>query len=109
MAGQNPGRAASEVMRFSVAPREGYLLAEVSGRETAAEMREFLVAVQAACREFSCPQILMRVRKSRPVFKPEDYGLSGSADGYVHQLVSPACQVALLGDTTELNSAHEYI
>jgi hypothetical protein len=92
-------------MRFSIAARADHLLAEISGRETAHDMREFLVAVQAACREHGRPKILMRVTRSRPVFKPEDYGLSG----YVNDLVTPKCQVALLGDTAELNAAHEYI
>lgn len=92
-------------MRFEIAPGPGYLLAQIAGRETAEEMREFLVAVQAACREHACPKILMRVTKSRPVFKPEDYGLSS----YVNELVTPKCQVALVGDTPELNAAHEYI
>ena len=92
-------------MRFGIVARPGYLLAEIAGRQTADEMREFLVAVQAACRSHSCPKILMRVTRSRPVFKPEDYGLSG----YVNDLVTPKCQVALVGDTPELNAAHEYI
>ena len=92
-------------MRFEITPRAGYLLAHISGRETALEMRQFLVAVQAACTEHGCPKILMRVTSSRPVFKPEDYGLSS----YVNELVTPKCQVALVGDTTELNAAHEYI
>jgi hypothetical protein len=92
-------------MRFSVEPREGYLKAELQDRQTADDMREFLHAVQAACREHGCPKILMAVRRSRAIFKPEDYGLSS----YVPELVSPACQVALLGDSSELHAAHEYI
>jgi hypothetical protein len=43
------------------------------------------------------------------MFKPEDYGLNGNTRGYVTELVTPACQVALVGDTDELNSANEYI
>jgi hypothetical protein len=39
------------------------------------------------------------------VFKPEDYGLTS----YVNDLVTAKCQVALVGDTPELNAAHEYI
>src|SRR6185436_5368861 len=93
------------VMRFAIHRRPGYLLAELSHRETGEEMREFLLAVSAACKEHGCPRILMRISRSRPVFKPEDYGLSG----YVHDLVTPAGQVALVGDTPELNAAHEYI
>lgn len=100
-------------MRFSITAQPDHLLAQIAGRETAGEMREFLVAVQAACREHSRPRILMKVNDSRPVFKPEDYGLagdrSGNAQGYVNELVTPKCQVALVGDTPELNAAHEYI
>jgi hypothetical protein len=92
-------------MRFSIHRRPGYLLAEIVQRETGEEMREFLVAVSAACKEHGVPQILMRVVRSRPVFKAEEYGLSS----YVHQLATPSCQVALVGDSPELHAAHEYI
>ncbi len=92
-------------MRFSVDLRQDYLRAELVDRQTADDMREFLHAVQAACRQHGCPKILMLVRNSRVIFKPEDYGLSS----YVPDLVSPACQVALLGDSQELHVAHEYI
>ena len=40
----------------------------------------------------------MVIRRSRPAFKPEDYGLTS----YVSELVTSACQVALVGDTDEL-------
>ncbi|HEY5897559.1 MAG TPA: hypothetical protein VIV54_08355 [Burkholderiales bacterium] len=92
-------------MRFSIEPRGDHLLASLQGRETGEEMRAFLVAVHAACGEHKCPRILMSIRASRPVFKPEDYGIST----YVHDLVTDKCQVALVGDTPELNAAHEYI
>jgi hypothetical protein len=92
-------------MRFTIEPRGDYLLAALHGRQTGDEMREFLIAVHAACGEHRCPKILMSIRASRPVFKPEDYGIST----YVNDLVTPKCQVALVGDTSELNAAHEYI
>ena len=92
-------------MRFSIEARAGYLHAEVYGRDTAEEMREFLLAVHAACRSHDTPKILISVRQSRAVFKPEDYGLNG----YVNELVTPACQIALVGDTKEANTANEYI
>jgi hypothetical protein len=92
-------------MKYSIDARPGYLYASLAGRETADEMREFLHAVHAACGEHQSPKILMAIRQSRPVFKPEDYGLAG----YVNALVTPACQVALVGDTEELHAAHEYI
>ena len=81
------------------------MLALLSGRDTAEQMRTFLLAVHEACRRHDCPRILVSIRASRAVFRPEDYGLSG----YANQLATPACQIALVGDTPELNAAHEYI
>ena len=92
-------------MRFTIELRGDHLAATLHGRETGAEMREFLIAVHAACGQHRCPRILMSIRASRPVFKPEDYGIAT----YVKDLVTPKCQVALVGDTSELNAAHEYI
>jgi hypothetical protein len=92
-------------VRYSIEARSGYLNCTVTGRETADDMRQFLHAVQAACKQHGCPKILMVVRSSRVIFKPEDYGLSS----YVPRLVSPSCQIALLGDSQELHAAHEYI
>ena len=92
-------------MNFSIEAREGYLRAALHGRDTADEMRDFLLAVHAASKQHDLPKIVMSVRQSRAIFKPEDYGLNG----YVNELVTPACQIALVGDTHELHTAHEYI
>ena len=92
-------------MRFTIEPREGYVRAAVWERETADEMREFLMAVSKACRENESSKVVLVVRRSRPAFKPEDYGLSS----YLKDLVTPECQVAMVADTDELHSAHEYI
>jgi hypothetical protein len=92
-------------MRFKIELRGDHLAASMQGRETGAEMREFLVAVHAACGRHGCPKILMTIAVSHPVFRPEDYGVSS----YTNELVTEKCQIALVGDTHELNSAHEYI
>jgi hypothetical protein len=92
-------------MRFTIEPRPGYLRATLSDQETPDEMREFLVAVSAACQKHACPKVVLVVRRSRPAFKPEDYGLTS----YVSELVSGECQVAMVGDTEELRAAHAYI
>lgn len=96
-------------MKFSIELREGYLHATVYNRDTADEMREFLLAVHAACRKHGSCKILLALRRSRAMFKPEDYGLSAENRGYANDLVTPACQIALVGDTDEVNSANEYI
>jgi hypothetical protein len=93
-------------VRYTIENRDGHLYAVVYGRDTAEQMREFLMAVHAACRRHGTPKILISVRQSRAVFKPEEYGLSG---GYLDDLVTPQCQVAILGDTREVNAANEYI
>jgi hypothetical protein len=96
-------------MRYTIEPRDGHLHATVYGRDTAEQMRDFLLAVFAACREHGLPRVLISVRQSRAVFKPEDYGLTGDRRGYVNEHLTAACQVAILGDTDEVHSANEYI
>ena len=61
-------------MRYKIENRQGYLHAALHGRDTAEQMREFLLAVHGACRSHDLPRILISVRQSRAVFKPEDYG-----------------------------------
>jgi hypothetical protein len=92
-------------MRFAIEPRAGYLRATLWERETAEEMREFLLAVHAACREHASSKVVMVIRRSRPAFKPEDYGLNG----YAGELVSARCQIALVAVSAELHTAHGYI
>ena len=92
-------------MKFRIEARGDYLLAEVHGRETAADMREFLLALKMACTEHACPRILISVHASRPIFKFDDHGLGT----FVNELVTPPCRIALVGDSSELNHAHDYI
>jgi hypothetical protein len=96
-------------MHYAIESREGYLHAAVYGRDTGEDMREFILAVREACQRLRQRKILMPVRQSRALFKPEDYGLSAEGRGFLHDLVTPNCQVALLGDNDEVNAANEYI
>ncbi len=96
-------------MKYSIQKKNSYVLAELSGRENARDMREFLHAVKAACLEQGCPRILLSIRNSNTMFKAEDYGLDGSIKGYLAEIITPSCRIALLGDNSELNHAHEYI
>ena len=92
-------------MRFAIEPRAGYLRATLSERETAEEMREFLLAVHAACQQHASSKVVMVIRRSRAAFKPEDYGLNS----YAADLVGAECQIALVGESEELHTAHGYI
>jgi len=93
-------------MRYTIESRDDHLHATVYQRDTAGQTREFLLAVHAAARERGVSKILISVRQSRAIFKPEDYGLE--TGGYASGL-APGCPIALLGDTHEVNSANEYI
>jgi hypothetical protein len=92
-------------MHYRIEPRENHLRAVLYGRHTPEQTREFLLAVHAACRQHPQPKILIVVKQSRAHFKPEDYGLNG----YAKKLLRAPCQVALVGDTQEVNAANEYI
>jgi hypothetical protein len=94
-------------MRFSIEPRDGCLHATVYERDTAEQTREFLLAVHAAAKTHGLSKVLISIRQSRAIFKPEDYGLE--TGGYANALVAPGCPIALLGDTHEVSSANEYI
>jgi hypothetical protein len=72
-------------------------------------MRVFLEAAKAGCGEHGCSRVLICVRDSRPVFKADDYGLTGEMRGYASGLVTPGCRIALLGDSSEHHHAHEYV
>ena len=96
-------------MKYWIQRRGAHLLAELSGRDSPSDMREFLEAVKAACLEHACPRILMSIRASNTMFKAEDYGLDGNAPGYLSGIITPSCRIALVGDNSELQHAHEYI
>ena len=95
--------------RYTIEVRGDHLYAELLGREKADDMKAFLHALKEQCRAHGSPRILICIRNSRPVFKAEDYGLSGETRGYASELVTPACRIALLGDSSEHHHAHEYI
>jgi len=92
-------------MHYRIEAKQDHLRAVVYGRDTPEHTREFLVAVHTACRQHHQQRILILVRQSRALFKPDDYGLNG----YVKKLLSADCQVALVGDTPEVNAANDYI
>jgi len=83
-----------------------YLRAELSGRETAAETRAFLLALAAAADSSDCRRALIKVSASKPLFTVEKFRISRFFDLMSHWQGS---RVALLGDTEELRGAHEYI
>jgi hypothetical protein len=88
-------------MHYRIEPKGDHLRAVLYGRDTPQETRDFIHAVHAACRQHDQPRILIVVRQSRALFKLDDR--------YLKKLLSATCQVALVGDTPEVNAANEYI
>ena len=75
-------------------------------RDTAAETAEFVHAIVAALRLHGLFKLLISIRKSRPVFKVEEWKLSEALD----QVMSiPGLKVAFVADTRELAMSQEYI
>jgi hypothetical protein len=93
-------------MRFAISEVDGCLRAELVGRETIAETREFVSALAARALASRCTGVLIRVRDSRSIFQVEKYGIS---DWFRQLAAHPHFRVALLADTSELRAAHEYI
>lgn len=91
-------------MQLRLARENGYLRAELRGRETPEQMREALAAVLAECRRQGVWSVLLSTRASRPLFKVEEFGLSSFLDA-----LGPAWRVALVADNHELRTADEYL
>ena len=94
-------------MRYTIDSNEGYLKAEMIERDTAEETAEFVEAIVAALRARGAPdKLLISIRKSRPVFKVEEWKLSASLD----KVMSIAgLQVAFIADTREVQMSQQYI
>ena len=82
-------------MRYKFSTIQDCLRAEFVGRESVDETQEFIRAVAAEAQKTRCPRILVWVRRSRPIFKVEQYRISE----YFKQLAA----------NPEVRAAHEYI
>lgn len=93
-------------MRFTIEPQQGYIKAEMLERETAAETADFVNAIVEALRNGAAPRVLISIRKSRPVFKVEDWSLS---EALKKVMGVAGLRVAFIGDTREIEMSQEYI
>ncbi|SRR3954468_18814576 len=90
--------------RFSV--EEDCLRAEMVGRETVAETLEFIQALAAEAERSGTTRALVWVRRSRPIFRVEQYRIS---EHFRQIAANRDARVALLADSEEVRAAHEYI
>jgi hypothetical protein len=93
-------------MHFTFKVEQDHLRAELFGRQTAEETREFVAALLDEARKHSATRILIWVRSSRPIFKVEQYKLS---DQFKQLAVRKDARVALLADSDEVRASHQYI
>lgn len=93
-------------MRYTIEKLSGYLKAEMVERDTAEETAEFVEAIVEALRAGPVRKLLISIRKSRPVFKVEQWKLSASLD----KVTSIAgLRVAFIADTREVQMSQQYI
>lgn len=78
----------------------------LEGRETAAQTRQFSETIFAEREKRGVTLVLLVVSKSRPIFKVEEYGLSGMLERI---RAVPGMRVAVVADDRELHAAHQYI
>ena len=93
-------------MHFTIEVEEAQaniLRAELSRRQTAEEMNEFIKALNAEIRRNGLGRILIWVRHSRPFFSAEQYA------GLTRLAADPAIRVALVADAAELRASHHYV
>ena len=93
-------------MVYRITAESGYLRAELFDRETVEETQSFLRAVvrENAKHQRACVLILVRLSKS--IFQVVQHRLIE----YIEELTgTSANQIALVGDSRDLNMSHEYI
>jgi hypothetical protein len=94
-------------VHYTIEILPGYLKAEMLERDTAAETAEFVEAIVQALRSSKGVfKALISTRKSRPVFKVEEWKLSEALD---RVMSIPGLRVAFVSDTRELSMSQDYI
>ncbi len=82
------------------------LRVEIRGRETAAETKEIADRTFAEREKRGVLALMMVMKDSRPIFKVEEYGLSGIL-GRIAAI--PGLRIASVAADSALHSSHQYI
>jgi len=93
-------------MRSKVTVEGDLLRAELYERESAEETQQFLREAIGEGVARGLSKALVVVRSSKAIFQVQQYGISS----FLTELAgNPSVRVALVGDSNELYSAHQYI
>ena len=92
-------------MHYTFKQAPGLLRAELFGRHTAEETHQFVDALLAEAQKLATTHVLAWVRNSRPIFKVEQYNISGK----LRLVAARRLRVALLADSDEVRASHQYI
>jgi len=92
-------------MALTIEPRAGYLRVFVRKRATG-EAPANVQAILAAIEEHKASRVLIVVTESDPIFKVEQYDLSGAL-GRIAKLAD--LRIALVSDSSELFASHQYV
>jgi hypothetical protein len=92
-------------MWFTVEHVDNYLRADLYGRETAEETRQFLQAVANAALKSGVDRLLISVHCSRPIFRVQQFGLSEFLETVASR---PAHRIATVADSFEGRLAQQY-
>jgi hypothetical protein len=93
-------------MRYTIQLMEGYLRAEMRGRDSAEETRQFVDAILQAVRNDKQSRILISIQESRALFKLEDWKFSEALE---EALRIAKLKVAFIADSKEVSMSQEYI
>jgi hypothetical protein len=93
-------------MHYTFEQAQGYLRADLFGRQTVEETLQFIDALGAEARKHSATRIVIWVRNSRPIFKVEQYKIS---ERFKQLAANKTLRVALLADSDEVRASHQYI
>lgn len=93
-------------MDVEISARPGYLSVSVADRGDAADSRVLLQNLLAIVRDGEHRRVLISVRRSRAIFKVEEYGLS---DVLARAAGFPGLRVAMVADTSELFASYQYV
>ena len=93
-------------MQITFEARPGYLRVIVRRRESVEEVGAAISAVVEQARKHALRKLLIISEESTPIFRVQQFDLSGWLDRFLEDRVE---KLALVSDTAEVFASHQYI